>query len=431
MESANTELKRELGLPGAVFTGLGSILGTGVFVSIGIAAGVTGGSVVWAILAAAVVAICNGLSSAQLAANHPVSGGTYEYGYHWLSPRLGFLAGWMFLWAKSASAATAALGFAGYLDSLLRGTGIIVVPLALTGLVAISIVVVSGIKRSAQINFVIVGTTLFALLAYVVAGFSLEPAKVLEDGELFITDGGWAGLAQATGLMFVAYTGYGRIATLGEEVKSPRRTIPIAVIVTLALSMLLYFLVALVSVQMVGAAEFAKMTKTGGAPLENIAQSWEVPGLGTLLSIGAITAMLGVLLNLLLGLSRVVLAMGRRGDMPSLMAHVDGSSGVPKPATILVALIIAGIVMIGSVRLAWSFSAFTVLVYYTITNACAMRLSDEERLYPRFIPVVGFISCLSLSWWVERDVWFLGSGVLAVGLVWHQTACWLKPAKEN
>ena len=106
------QLQRELGLAGATVTGLGSILGTGVFVSLAIAAGITGPSVILAIVLAAGLALCNALSSAQLAAAHPISGGTYEYGYKYLSPRLGFTAGWLFLCAKTASAATAALGFA-------------------------------------------------------------------------------------------------------------------------------------------------------------------------------------------------------------------------------------------------------------------------------------------------------------------------------
>ena len=109
-----TGLARVVGTPGAILLGLGSIVGTGAFVSIGIAAGVAGPSVVVATALAALLAACNGLSSAQLAADHPVSGGSYEYGYKHVSPRVGFMAGWMFLSAKSASAATAALGLAGY-----------------------------------------------------------------------------------------------------------------------------------------------------------------------------------------------------------------------------------------------------------------------------------------------------------------------------
>lgn len=423
MNAPSGELRRELGIPGAVITGLGSILGTGVFVSIGIAAGVAGNAVVGTIVAAAAVAICNGLSSAQLAANHPVSGGTYEYGYRWLSPALGFLAGWMFLWAKSASAATAALGFAGYLLPFLADEdGTWLVPVAWVGIVLLTIVTLLGIRRTSQVNAAIVGTTLVALLAFIIAGVGTHPGEMSHVQNLFPGDVGWAGLIQSTALMFVAYTGYGRIATLGEEVKQPRRTIPTAVIMTLLISMLLYALVGLVGVQIVGAERFADFTLQKAAPLESIAEAMNLPGLPLLMTVGAITAMLGVLLNLLLGLSRVVLAMGRRRDMPSAMAAVGSASGVPWAATLLVAVVIGGIAAIGSVRLAWSFSAFTVLIYYAITNLCALRLTEQERLYPRWIPVVGMLSCLSLAFWVDREVWTFGLGLMGIGLVWHRIA---------
>ena len=423
MNQPQGELRRELGIPGAVITGLGSILGTGVFVSIGIAAGVAGESVALAIVAAALVAICNGLSSAQLAANHPVSGGTYEYGYRWLSPTFGFIAGWTFLLAKSASAATAALGFAGYLLSLVGSdVHFLLIPLALLGLVVLTVVVLLGIRRTSQVNAIIVGTTLSVLVAFIVLGNALGTHRPLELGELWPQGESYASFAQAIGLMFVAYTGYGRIATLGEEVKSPRRTIPIAVIVTLAVSMLLYFLVAITALRHVDAETFAGYSTQAAAPLEMVARLFDLPGVALLMTLGAVTAMLGVLLNLLLGLSRVLLAMGRRRDMPPAMAHVSESSGVPSAATIAIALLIGAIVCVGSVKLAWSFSAFTVLIYYAITNACALRLSAQERLYPRIIPVLGLVSCLTLSFWVDRNVWLFGVGLLLVGLAWHYAA---------
>ncbi|PQO41139.1 APC family permease [Blastopirellula marina] len=417
------KLRRELGISGAVVTGLGSILGTGVFVSIGIAAEVAGNGVVAAIVAAGVVAICNGLSSAQLAANHPVSGGTYEYGYRWLSPTLGFLAGWMFLCAKSASAATAALGFAGYVLRLAGSeqTGLLV-PLALLAVILLTIVTLLGIRRTSQVNITIVATTCLSLSTFVVFGVGTHFDEVIRWERLVPEEGSWSAFAQATGLMFVAYTGYGRIATLGEEVQQPRRTIPLAVIVTLLISMGLYAAVALVAVQIVGAERLAELTRTSAAPLEAIAGEMGVPGLPLLLAVGAVTAMLGVLLNLLLGLSRVVLAMGRRGDLPTSFSAVHASSGVPWAATLLVAAIIAGIAAVGSVRLAWSFSAFTVLVYYAITNACALRLRPAERLYPVWIPVLGLVSCLSLALWVEREIAIAGGAVLLVGLGWHGIA---------
>jgi APA family basic amino acid/polyamine antiporter len=219
-------LERAVGVPGAVLMGLGSILGTGIFVSIGIAAGVTGPSVILAVVVAAVVATFNGLSSAQLAASHPVSGGTYEYGHRYLNPTLAFTAGWMFLCAKSASAATAALGFAGYvLVAAGQSAFTYRVALALVAVVVLTLVVAGGIRRSNRANTIIVTLTLIALAAFV--AFGLPSAVAGASGHLdaiFDGEGGGAsGFLHATALMFVAYTGYGRIATLGEEVRDPRK----------------------------------------------------------------------------------------------------------------------------------------------------------------------------------------------------------------
>ena len=222
-----TGLRRVVGVPGAVLMGLGSILGTGIFVSIGVAAGVTGPSVILAVVLAAAVAAFNGLSSAQLAASHPVSGGTYEYGYRYLNPALGFTAGWMFLCAKSASAATAALGFAGYvLAAAGASTASFRTLLAVAATVVLTLVVAGGMRRSNRTNAVIVALTVLALLGFVVSGLpsALKNASRTLGNFFGATDanGGTAGLLHATALMFVAYTGYGRIATLGEEIRDPQ-----------------------------------------------------------------------------------------------------------------------------------------------------------------------------------------------------------------
>lgn len=424
-------LARVIGVPGAVLMGLGSILGTGIFVSIGLAAFAAGPSVILAVAAAAAVATCNGLSSAQLAASHPVSGGTYEYGYRYLSPTFGFTAGWMFLCAKSASAATAALGFAGYVLVSAGADTAHRVALALAGVLLLTALVASGISRSNRANAIIVSLTLLALTGFVALGLPSALAGASAHLDPFFTDApqksGVSGFFQATALMFVAYTGYGRIATLGEEVHDPVRSIPRAILVTLLVTATLYTLVAFVAVGAAGAEGLAAATAQTAAPLELIARGFDLSdataqGVAWLVATGAVTAMLGVLLNLLLGLSRVVLAMARRGDMPALFARVDKKNSSPVAAVLLVGALIAGLVAIGSVKTTWSFSAFTVLVYYALTNLAALRLPPETRLYPRWIPAVGLACCLGLAFWVEPVIWAAGLGLIALGLGWHAVA---------
>ncbi|HKZ29508.1 MAG TPA: APC family permease [Acidimicrobiia bacterium] len=413
-------LSRQLGLGAAVLLGLGSIIGTGVFVSIGIAAGITGGSVVVAVVIAALLATCNGLSSAQLAAAYPVSGGTYEYGYQLLTPSLGFTAGWLFLLAKSASAATAALGFAGYALNFFDIPAPPIIPVALAAVVLITGVVLTGIRLSNLVNAVVVTITLAGLTAFVVGGsveMSLDRFRPFVAGDHAV-----AGLLEAAALMFVAYTGYGRIATLGEEVRSPRSTIPRAIIVTLIVSMVLYGLVALAGVGNAGAPGLAGATDATAAPLEVIARRFRFSWVAPLVAVAAVTAMLGVLLNLLLGLSRVLLAMGRRADMPRPVTRLTATNTTPYLAVLAVGAVIAGLVLIGDVKTTWSFSAFTVLIYYAITNLAALRLPGDMRLYPRWVTWLGLAGCLGLAFWVEPVVWAAGLGLIAAGLGWHALA---------
>lgn len=378
------QLKRELGLGGAIVTGLGSILGTGAFVTIGVAAGMWGDAILLAIPLAALVAIFNGLSSAFLAGRFPVAGGTYEYGYRTLNPWFGFSAGWLFLLAKTASAATAALGIGLYIGIDNEWLPVLVV-VAATGLVA------SGLRRTTLLNVVLVTVTIAAIVS-----FAIWPVS----GGIFLygPDPGQFPILPATAFLFVAYTGYGRIATLGEEVKDPARTIPRAVIVTLAVAAVLYMLIAL-----------------GGRSASD--EFWGLAfltedGINQFFRVGAVTAMAGVLINLILGLSRVWLAMGRRRDMPSALSSLNSESQ-PVNAIIISGLAVASVALLGGISTAWSFSAMTVLLYYGVTNLSALKV-DQTRVSSW----LGLGSCVFLSFFVPLNIWLIGIGLLAAGLLW-------------
>ncbi|WP_460192553.1 APC family permease [Thermosynechococcus sp. FA-CM-4201] len=413
-------LKRELGLWGAILTGLGSMIGTGLFVSLGIATDLAGPWVLIALILAAAIALCNGLSSAQLAASHPVSGGTYEYGYRYLSPPFGFTAGWMFLLAKSASAATAALGSMAYLFQWLGledNSGRWQVMAALGLLAVLTCVVLLGIRRSAQVNLGILLVTFASLLLFVGIGHvqpqggSLWPAA---SQPLSLKN-----LLQATALLFVAYAGYARIVVLAEEVKTPRRTIPRAIVLTIAIVLLLYL-----SVTFVVLGSHASANRTTVASLEVVASTFGVPWLPPLIALGAIAAMVGILLNLLLGLSRVVLAMARRRDLPASLAQIPAQGKQPVAAILAVSGGIALLILIGNVKTTWSFSAFSVLIYYAITNLATLQLKEPQ--FPRWLAVAGLIGCLGLAFWVEGQVWLSGWGLILLGLAWHY---WVRRAK--
>jgi len=426
------ELKRDLKTPGAILMGLGSIVGTGIFVSVAIATQVAGNGIIFAVVIAALLATFNGLSSAQLAAAHPVSGGTYEYGNRFLNSYFGFTAGWMFLIAKSASAATAVLGCVGYLfyafnihpDSWwIVGAGLLLL-LMMTYLVS------GGISRSNQANKIIVSGTLLGLAALVIVGLFINGVPTRPVLHAF-TDTSGSSILYASALMFVAYTGYGRIATLGEEVSKPRTTIPKAIILAMVFIVILYLAVSLTALQVMGAEAFGQTVEGEAAPFMMVAQALSVPVIGPVITLAAITAMLGVLLNLLLGLSRVMLSMARRLDLPSALSKVNPDTQSPAVAVWVTGGIIGLLVLSGDVVFTWSFSAFTVLIYYAITNLSALMMPADLRLYPRWIPASGLFGCLFLAFWIEPTFWISGLLLLGLGLVWHTIANRLKSSDNS
>ena len=277
----NQRLKREVGAGGAVLLGLGSMVGAGVFVSVGVVIDIAGPSACLAVALAALLALCNGLSSAQLAAAHPVSGGTYEYGYRQLNAWWGFSAGWLFLCAKSASAATAAIGFAQYAFPSVPT----LIPAAAT-VAVLTAVTLTGLRRSNRVNAVLVTIVMAGLVGFAAVGlyrsgggaFSLKPFFESPAGEPV----NLTGFLEAAALMFVAYTGYGRVATLGEEIRDPRRSIPRAVIAVMAVTMALYALVTIVAAGYGGGSPGAE-----GGLLSAIARGFGSPTLAAALTVAA------------------------------------------------------------------------------------------------------------------------------------------------
>ena len=389
-----------MGLGGAVVTGLGSVLGTGAYVSIGIASGQWGDAVIYAIPLAGVVALCSGLSSAHLAGRFPVAGGTYEYAYRTLGSYWGFTAGWLFLLAKTASAASAALGVALYLGVAFSPLAGAAATAAVTGLVAL------GLRRTTVVNSVLVTVTILGLLAFTMAGLA-GPGEI--DLGMTEADPLWLeGLLPAIAFLFVAFTGYGRVATLGEEVETPGKTVPRAVVITLTIAVVLYMGVELAGHSLYGAG-WGSILDNGLTLADLIPPPWS-----KVVAVGAVTAMLGVLLNLVLGLSRVWLAMGRRGDMPQALSHLDQRSQ-PILAVWLSGALVAALCLVGDIAVTWSFSAFSVLLYYGITNLAALSIDRK-----RWTAWVGLLSCLLLSLYVGLATWLVGTALIAAGVVWKR-----------
>ncbi|MCA9323134.1 MAG: amino acid permease [Planctomycetes bacterium] len=410
-------LERVLGIPGACVLGLGSILGAGIYVALGLSAGLAGAQLPLAILLAGLVATLNGLSSARLASTWPVSGGTYEYGHRSGLPWAGNAAGWLFLAAKSASAATVALGLAAYvLDWLgIEASPVGRIGCALGFVAAATLTVFTGLRLSRGLTFGLVSVCVFGLLVFVTAMF-LGPAYS-EGSTLGVTTSpvDLVDLLKASALVFVAFTGYGRVATLGEEVIDPVRTIPRAVIVTLIVSMVLYLLVGQAALHAVGPERFASAARAGSAPLAVVAREVGEGRLEIILVAGALAGMAGVLLNLTLGLSRVVLAMSRRREFFPLLAAIHGPSRSPRAAVLFVSVLVGGLTCTGRPALTWSFSALCVLFYYALTNLCALRLPKAQRRLPALMPLAGLVACLTLALLVEPQALVPALAVVVAG----------------
>lgn len=404
-----TDLVRRLGTVDATAIGLGSMLGAGVFAVFAPAAASAGGWLPVAILVAGLVAYCNAASSAQLAAAYPSSGGTYIYGRERLGPWWGFTAGWGFVVGKIASCAAMALTFASYVAPDYRKA------VAVAAVVVLVVVNLRGITRTAFVTKILLVVVL-CLLALVIA-LSISDGSVGESGPRQTV--GALDVLQAAGLLFFAFAGYARIATLGEEVREPERTIPRAIVGALAGALVIYLVVGLVLLNTLGEQRLSH----SGAPL---ADAMRVTGNPQwIVTVAAAVASLGALLALITGVGRTTLAMARERDLPRWLAAVHPRYAVPHRAEIVVGAIVCVLVLTTDLRGVIGFSSFGVLVYYAVANLSALTQTGADRLTPRAVNVLGLVGCLVLA--ATLPLWsvVVGLGVFAVGLAGRAvTAGW-------
>ncbi|GAB2974192.1 APC family permease [Actinotalea caeni] len=401
--SAGRALARRLSTTDAVVVGLSAMLGAGVFAVWGPASAAAGDGLLVALALAGVVALCNATSSAQLATHHPASGGTYLFGRRVLGPWWGFLAGWGFVVGKTASCAAMALTFAAYLTpdpARQRLLGVLAV-------VALTAAGLRGITRTAQVARALLLVTLAGLVVVLVAGGASAPAAAAP----LPAAPGWYGVLQAAGLVFFAFAGYARIATLAEEVRTPA-TIGRAVLVALGLVLALYAAVAVVLVRTLG----AELPGTA-APLAALASETGLPAVGPVVVVAAAAAALGALLALLTGVGRTVLAMAREDDLPRPLAAVGERHRVPHRAQLVIGAAVLALVLLTDLRAAIGFSSFGVLLYYAVTNAAAFAQPREQRRWPRAVQAVGLLGCLVVLACLPLGSVVGGLAVLAVGVV--------------
>jgi APA family basic amino acid/polyamine antiporter len=375
----STHLGRRLGLADAVAVGLGAMVGAGVFAVLAPAAQAAGSALLLGLLVAAAVATCNGLSSASLAAVHPQSGGAYLWGRRRLGPAWGHLAGTGFVVGKTASCAAMALTVGAYAAP---DHARLVAVLAVVVLTAVDL---RGIATTVRLTKALLVAVLAVLALVVAAGLGGGTA---EASRLVPSQAGPRDVLQSAGLLFFAFAGYARIATLGEEVRDPARTIPRAVRLALAGALAVYALVAVAALAALGPAELAGSS----APLVDVVRAGRLSGLAPVVAAGGALAALGVLLSLLVGVSRTALAMAREGDLPRALAAVSARTQVPHRAELAVAAAVVVLVLALDLRDAVGFSSLAVLVYYAVANAAALTLPGGRRVRP----AAGLVGCVVL-----------------------------------
>jgi basic amino acid/polyamine antiporter, APA family len=408
-EKHSGQLARRLGTTDAVVIGLGSMMGAGVFAAFGPAARAAGAGLLIGLVLAAAIAYCNATASAQLAAVYPTSGGTYIYGRERLGAWWGFAAGWGFLIGKTASCAAMALTVATY---ALPGPWWAQRIVAVAAVLALTALNYRGVTKTATLARILVACTLIALAA-VVIGIGVGGVQLSN----LSGAGAWSsatayGVLQSAGLLFFAFAGYARIATMGEEVRDPARAIPKAIIIALAMAVVVYLVVGVAALLAAGPERLAR----AAAPLSEALRAAGAARLVPVVAVGGALASLGALLALIAGVGRTTLAMARNRDLPRWLAAVHPRYHVPHHAELALGVIVGVLAATVDLRGVIGFSSFGVLIYYAIANASAYTQPREQRRWPRALNVCGVAGCLLLVVALPWQSVVVGLGVFAVGL---------------
>jgi APA family basic amino acid/polyamine antiporter len=403
------ELSRRLGTVDAVVIGLGSMMGAGVFAAFGPAARAAGAGLLIGLAIAAAIAYCNATASAQLAAVYPTSGGTYIYGRARLGPWWGFAAGWGFLVGKTASCAAMALTVACY---ALPGPWWAQRIIAVAAVVGVTALNYRGVTKTATLARILVACTLVALAA-VVIGIVIGGVRLSN----LSGPGTWSsatayGVLQSAGLLFFAFAGYARIATMGEEVRDPARTIPKAIIVALGIAVVVYLVVGVAVLLAAGPERLA----SSAAPLAEALRAAGAAQLVPIVAVGGVLASLGALLALIAGIGRTALAMARHRDLPNWLAVVHPRYHVPHHAEIALGVVVCVLTATVDLRGVIGFSSFGVLIYYAIANAAAYTQPTTQRRWPRLLNVCGVVGCLVLVATLPWQAVVAGLAVFVIGL---------------
>jgi APA family basic amino acid/polyamine antiporter len=407
-------LKRTLNLLDATSVGIGAIIGAGIFVVLGIAIGYAGPAIIVSIIIAGIVASFTAFSFAELGSAIPKEGGAYQYAFELISPFAGFLVGFLWLFAQIVAGAAISLGFASYFVAIFPTfplkTVAVVAAIVLTGLNLI------GIKQSTAVNNILVIIKIAILGLFIGFGiFQIHPQNFSQ-----FSPNGLFGILQGAGFIFFAYLGFGRIATLGEEVKNPKRNMPLAVLIALVVSVLIYVLTGLTAT---GLQDYHILAQSG-SPIAEAAKAMGNFTIVAAVSLGALIATASVLLTNLIGSSRVAFAMARNGQLPKSIAKVSSRLGTPYISVLVMGALLTALVATLDLKQTVAITSFAILSVHLTVNFSAIRFRKKMPnstgfrvpLYP-LVPMLGFFSCIILMFSLPQESWIVAAVVVAISVV--------------
>ncbi len=397
--------KPSLSLFDAIAVSVGAIIGAGIFIVTGIAAGLAGSALFISMLIAAAIALFTALSFAELTAWQPKEGSIYEYTYLLISPFAGFLTGWMWILSNTFAGAAVSLGFAYYLTAISPTLPPnLVAALLCTAFTMLNFL---GIRQSALINNILVAAKLLILAFFVILGVryinttNFVPFTPFNVGVLY-----------GAFYIFFAYGGFARVAVIAEEVKDAKRNVPKAILLSLGVSTLVYVLVGIVAVGLVGASNlFASQS-----PLTEAIKITGDLAMIYAVSAGGLVATASVLLTSILGVSRMAYAMGRRKDLPQALSRLHSKFNTPYYSIWIFGITMALLVLFADISKVVAISTFALLFYYTLANISALRLK-VQKLCPKFVSVLGALTCIVLMLFIPLEAWIIGTVGLAVGVI--------------
>jgi APA family basic amino acid/polyamine antiporter len=410
-KKTQTTLKRSLSLLDATAISVGAIIGGGIFVVTGIVANLAGSALVVSIVIAAAIAFFTALSYAELSAWQPVEGSVYEYTRQVISPFSGFLTGWMFMVANMFTGAAVSLGFAYYLIAPFPSLP----PNVVAAVLCLSFTALNffNARESARVNTGLVAAKLLILGFFVVFGAVNTNTMNFTPFELFNT-----GVLYGAFFIFFAYTGFGRVAVIAEEVIDAKRNVPRALFLSLAISTIVYVFVGIVAVGLVGSATLAN----SNSPLIAAINATESPLAVNVVAFGGLLATASVLLTAILGVSRMAYSMARRKDMPQGLAKLHSRFFTPYYSIWAVGILMAVLVLFFDLTGVVAVSTFGALFYYAMTNAAALKLKTEQRRYHRLFPSVGLCTCIVLLAFIlfeATQAWIIGVICLTGGALYY------------